>query len=381
MKLEVLSSSKKYYNNITVFQLQHIDVPLSQVLSSTLINFTSKPLFKIYNRNTEEYYSNSKEDLLLYDITLKNEGKKKGIITYSDTEKLAEFLLENYIPKGSYIIDKILKETTKLTKNKRKQLIIDLIIRHRESMLKNNTSNFFGSKYFAKSEILEEQNSLFAPIYHEYDFLKLLEYKRNFILEHNQQEIVIMKKTEHKTNIKILNKHSSGITTTKRMLIKPNAAKVVFYYDGFSTYILYITNKLIEPTLISLLSKPVYEEFNTYGLATETDRECLIPEEFYPLFVLRVPAYCEVKDQIEKIYDYEYLQVIKEFPATLLVYDTRSNLKLNEKIKIIDDTKVSLSLLSHVVDWMYSPKNNPNIYNLYKFLEEEPYYVAFGTII
>ncbi|MEN3014270.1 MAG: hypothetical protein ABDH23_06655 [Endomicrobiia bacterium] len=384
MKLKVLAPIKTYNGKVTVFSVQDIEVPLEYILKNMYINITSKPVFEVPNMKEELFYL--KEDLLLHDIYLKHTGKLKGMIVYDDVEKLVEFLLENYIPNGTSILDKILNDSKNLKKTKLKQILIDAILRHRYGIL-SRTSNYISwflalPTYLPSYDTLETMSLFFAPFYHEYDLFRILEHKKNFLIELNHQYFTILKKTQSKLIIKVVDR-SSGVENIKKMLIKPNESNVLFYYDGKTTSLYHMDtwSNDLEYSLHSILKEEIYNEFNTHGISKIVDREYLVPKEFKPVYILRVPAYSEVKNDLNSVNEENSSEIVNRYRSVFLVYDTRSNLKINHnEVKTIDDPKTVLVLLSHVVNWIYSPKNNPSIDTVYRFLEDYPYYIAFGIV-
>lgn len=380
MKLKTLYPIKTKYNtnHISVYALKTIDFPLYKVLQECLVDFDSKPVFKI-DTLQEKYFSfYSHEEIKLYEFTLRGIGKVKGAIVYNDPEELAEFLIKNYIPAGNYFLDTVMKQISCLPKKRQKKILTERIIVEYLSIL-SDPSPFRGSILKYK---IENEDNLLGVVVHEYSMAKVFSHRPDFVTGITEDKKIFLYKKVSRSKIIIKITCNCGKQSCRKFIIRPTNTAMFFYYDGHSTHAILLEKEtnFTEQHLISYLSKEVYTEFDTYGSSTEVDREYLIPTEFQPLYLLRVPSYEEAKSLIDKIYDKQSSNLANFHPLPLLVYDTRSNLKLPKKIKIIKSVKMSLAILSRIKDWLYSPKNYPATHNIYPFLEEQPYYLALGVI-
>jgi hypothetical protein len=354
MKLLGLAPTKNKYHKVKIYAFQYVDIPLELVLHNMIVDW-----------NTSE--ENLK--LPVASLRLKNSrGEIKGIICYENLEALVDFFIKYYIPSNNFYIDHLLKSSKRLSKNKRKNLILETLIR--EESINSPGNNILSRSYikrFGPSTVLMPAVAISSFSTPDRAILRWQNACGDvFFCSTSGKQIVYLNKY-----LEIGDRH----IPISKFWISVRHTRVGFYWDGnFVRNILY--EEINHQFLTNLMGENLYSEFQENARSVKVNKEFIPPPEFEPEFLLRVPS----KDEIKKLPE-EYLEkVTEQLNKPLFLYDTRGAIKLSGSYPIIDSVKDAVSILSRAPNGVALNNDYPSKTILDSYTEDKEYYLACGSI-
>lgn len=378
MKVKVLTPIESYKNTVYLYTIGDYDIPLQEVIDKFIINIDSLPKFDLldgtaFKQKYLNFIFNIKNNKLVEIpiLKLKHRGKVRGIIVYRNFTDLAEYILKYYQPTdNTYEINKILKELSPLSKQKQKELLIEWLLRTKE--IKEYERNVFRRYYV-------DINEKTVPFIYEYSLLLSSNSSSSQLKIYptaKNNNVLVYTTTEKIGTIIYVDGYNQNINNVKikryKAFIVNYGRGIIFYQNGRTELFAYDDCKLLQ-----ILGKKTYLLFNEFGKVKEIDREYIIPSEFKTLFLVRVPSYNEINER--KIKNQIKNGKMPKITTPMLIYDTRTNLDLNENCVVITSVEESISILLRSPKWIFLPSATPSEANLLQYLEDEPYFIALGT--
>ncbi|MDI6642197.1 MAG: hypothetical protein QME68_07815, partial [Elusimicrobiota bacterium] len=152
---------------------------------------------------------------------------------------------------------------------------------------------------------------------------------------------------------------------------------VCYFWDG-NTARCFCPEEIDKKFLMKVMDKNEYEQFENKARVISVNREYFPPKNFNIDFLLKVPCKTEIDETISD----EKLSLCrsKYLQKPLILYDSRSALKLRDNCPIIDSVSDAIAILSRAPSWVALPGDYPSKTVLENYLEENKYYIACGGI-
>jgi hypothetical protein len=377
MKISVLAKDNNQKSKVDLYLVKNIDLPFSTILTHHII-----PIDVDENVDEEEpgfnsFFSSKEIDYFKFKLKLKKyKNFVRGMIVYKNYDDLADFLINDYIPSGSYLVDKLLINTKELPAKRRKQIIKEELIKYKNSLLEN------------KDFRIEESKKTFLPALSEKELVQ----KENLNILNLYKEEILVQVARRYREIFI----TIAIENNKEMSNKqiPVFEKMIMiaaeFNESFSMIYFDEKNYKIDSHLrsisaiISFLGKGTYNEFDKYGKFIYPLREeALIPFDFKPEFILCIPPKKELRQYLLKKKLQEF-KLPSWFTKSYFVYNALyANRVLDEyknNIKIVDSPEEVIPILARTINNIVYPTETPTENILLNNCSSTPKYLIYGGI-
>jgi hypothetical protein len=337
MKILGIKQTNYGGNKAVVYESTDTQVPFDVMIRNNLVDWTSQD--SIYD---------------LHRIKLKGVPAFKGIMTYKDVQKFAEFLVDRYEPTGSHAIDTTLK-TCGLSRKKKISVLVEYL-----------TKQYFDAIRFAN----RNPHSVVRTGVFALDDRKLLQ--NNEILSLLVGDSTVLFQAVPSRRMIYIEEPAGHI-----FMIIQRYNDAGLFWDGHKLDVINFNFSDRKSVLSRIIGEKTYARFEneSRAIAVPSWKEFIAPADFVPEYIIKVPAKKDVDEDM----------VIKEgmlpdYIRPMFMFDMRGVVRAGKNVPVIEDTIGVVNILSRSTKCMYVPDEYPGIVNVNRYLEDKPYYMACGRI-
>jgi len=377
MKIPILAKDNNQKSKVDLYFVKNIDLPFSTILTYHIIPIDVDENVDEDEPGFNSFFPSKEMDYFKFKLKLKkHKNFVRGMIVYKNYDDLVDFLINDYIPSGSYLVDKLLINTKELSAKRRKQIIKEELIKYKNSLL--------GDRNFR----IEESKKTFLPALSEKELVR----KENLnILNLYKEEILAqVARNYRETFIAIGIENNKEISNKQIPVFEKMIMITAEFNESFSMIYFDRKNYKIDSHLrsisaiISFLGEETYNEFDKYGkFIYPLSEEVLIPFDFKPEFILCIPPKKELRQYLLKKKLQEF-KLPSWFTKSYFVYNALyANRVLDEykdNIKIVDSPEEIIPILARTINNIVYPTETPTENILLNNCGSPSKYLIYGGI-